>query len=154
MVALTSEIRKEGRKAMEASLTKAMKVRRRMTSGPKLKTSRNYTGVEAVLQIIQGLQRAEKLMAEYKLEPADIRGSLIYTTPGGAARLIDMTPDPKDFFAQVEKVGQAPFFGILWQLADHEANNVKPWIQPFMVGPDAEKAFGEIIGVGLRITHA
>lgn len=154
MVALTKEIQSLGRQAMEGNLSKAAKIRRRMAAGPKLKTSRNYKSAEAVLRVIQGLARAESLLKEYELGPGDMRGALIYCQPtiGSFTRLLELTPNPRDFFERAEGVEKAGniFLGILWQFADAEEHNVKPWIQRFMVGPEAERHFETLLEMGAK----
>jgi hypothetical protein len=129
MVALDTENRRKGRRAMEQSLNAAARARRAMKSGRKLKSaSPVQSPFEAVQRLIHEADRARGLMRKEGLDPDDIRLTLIFRLANG---LIGHKPLPAPetigtFYGELEAVeaGSRPltFLGIVWHQIDREAD--------------------------------
>jgi len=160
---LNQDARREGRKAMEMSLTAAARVRRKIKAGPRMIRNEILTPIEAIKRLATKVDNARRLMREEKLSPNDIRCALIFCTPEvpghenafkykwlpeiGESRDYFMSEEIRGYFLWFEDLSYKAailFLGILWYQEDREARaKGEPgsiaFITPFMGGPKAEK---------------
>jgi hypothetical protein len=133
---LLSEKRRDGRTAMEKSLTAAEKAIRSLRSGRKPTVSERLTSTGAAARAIAAMARAEEL----GLDPGDTRISLVYQA-GDNTRLLTLSNDTGgagEFFTKLEKFGpEVLFLGLMFQLKDRETGYVLRAVRPFMIGPAA-----------------
>jgi len=160
---LNQDARREGRKAMEMSLTAAARVRRKIKAGPRMIRNEILTPIEAIKRLATKVDNARRLMREEKLSPNDIHCALIFCTPEvpghenafkykwlpeiGESRDYFMSEEIRSYFLWFEDLSYKAailFLGILWYQEDREARaKGEPgsiaFITPFMGGPKAEK---------------
>lgn len=135
---------------MEATWTKAAKVRRAFRAGRPLKKDRIVTPVVAIHEaciLLDGLQTA---MHEAGLPVEDVRAALVLTVPNAEQDWdfvhVLRVPEPAqlpDLFrrvADVEATGKVLPLGLgVWQ-RDREADSAVVWVQPFLTGPRAVRS--------------
>jgi hypothetical protein len=144
MAALNTEARRDGRKAMEKSISVAARVRRQLKAGRPRKTSLSLNSYSAMGQIMGEADRARGLMRDAGLDVADVRLGLIVRTPTDLhCKWLPAPEDAGTFFAAIDILG-AEFLGILWQQIDREAQvNGVPlsnyWVTPFVTEPEAQQ---------------
>jgi hypothetical protein len=128
MVALDTENRREGRRAMEKSLNAAARARRAMKSGRKPKSpSLVQSPFEAVQRLIHEADRARGLMRKEGLDPEDIRLMLIFRMASGqiSGKLLPAPEEIGALYTELQRIesigGPLTFLGIAWHQIDREA---------------------------------
>lgn len=140
MTPFTDAARREGRKAMEDSLTKAKRVARKLAGGRKPKESENAENLSkkvAALKAMTYREAAKAALDEYGLTPEDLRIHLVYTD-GHTAKPIRISDDLPELFERLDKLeeGKVLFLGVIGELQDREADNViLRWVRPFLATP-------------------
>lgn len=155
MTSLDLNARREGRKAMEKSLTAASRVRRSLKAGsPRRIHNVRLTHTEAILRLVTEANKARGLMRAEGLDPDDINCALIFCTPElpGFENSVryKWLPAPGqtsqffDWFEDESKKAALLFLGILWNQEDREArakgeDGSVSWVRQFLAGPEAER---------------
>lgn len=136
MAPFTDAARREGKRAMEGSLTAAKKVARRLAGGRKPVTEKVGKKV-AALRAINYLEAAENALDEYGLDPVDLRIHLVYST-AEVAGTIRLSENAADFFEKLDNLenDKVLFLGMLGEIRDREAGDVVlRWVRPFIATP-------------------
>jgi hypothetical protein len=146
MAALDTTARREGHKAMEGSISAAARVRRQLRAGRPRKTHRlDLNSFEVMGRLVSEADRANSLMGEAGLDPADLRlGLIVRTTTDLQCKWLPASEEAGIFFAAISAMAGAEFLGILWKQADRETHVnglplVNYWVTPFVAGPEAER---------------
>ena len=145
MTALNAMARREGYKAMEGSISAALRVRRQLRAGRQRKNSLSLNRYEAMGLIMGEADRARGLMHKAGLDPVDVRLGLIVRTPTDLhCKWLPVPEEAPVFFAAISGMADADFLGILWQQTDREvqADGVplsNYWVTPFVAEPEAQR---------------
>jgi hypothetical protein len=150
--------RQEGRKAMEALLTAAGRVRRQLKAGrPRKIRNVVLSTFDALHRLVNEAENARTRMVGAGLDPNDIKLALVYCTPekpgfeGAVAyKWLPQPGETMEFFARFEsEATETPllYLGILWRQMDHESAGAKAlrkpepvvWVTQFVAGPKAEE---------------
>ena len=139
---------------MAASWTKAAKVRRSFKAGRRLVKERIVTPIVAIHEACILLDELREAMHEVGLPKDDVWAAIAVVTPERPDKENEVyvleVPPPRrlpelfERMAKIEKPGKVLPLGILIAQRDREAKDPKEqgasWVQPFLVGPRAEKA--------------
>lgn len=149
MAPLNEHDRREGRKAMEKTLTAAARVRRRLKAGRPAKIrNEKLSALQAISRLATEADKARNVMREEGLEPEDIKLALIYSTSENfGCKWLPAPSDIPAFFAHFEGLSATTevwFLGILWYQRDAEAaargeSGDVSWVTQFVAGEAAEK---------------
>jgi hypothetical protein len=152
MTPLDQDARREGRKAMEKSLTAAARMRRRFKAGRPAKIRNDaLTPLQAINRLVNEADKARGLMRDEGLEPDDVRCALIFCTPEVPGleevvryRWLPAPGETRNIFSAFDDLDRddALFLGILWYQQDREAEGEDRhtvWVTQFMGGSKAEQ---------------
>lgn len=125
--------RREGREAMERSLTPAERVRRQLKSGRKPRTFKLPGLLDAVRRLCEESDRGQSMMQKHGLSPDDIHLALVWRTARGTVGHSPLPP-PGGIGQYVAKHEQVPldFLGIMWWQTGPDTGQTAPmWITEF-----------------------
>jgi hypothetical protein len=162
MVPFTKTDRKEGKAAMELSLTIAARARRRFKAGRPTKIKNDpLTALDAMARAVTEYSRLRRLMEEESTEdhPFDanaVAAALVYATLNKEtmqheAQRAWLPVESKDIGIFGNKVlaldPDTVFLGVIFRQVDQQAKRVEDhrlyWVLQFMAGPLAEKQLQE-----------
>ena len=142
---LTDEQRAENFQKMQARITAAQRVQRRLKSGPRMRNlPDSLSMVDAVGRLTVEADRARTAMHAEQLDPNDAHIGLIFTVAAQSQESIGVKWLPpaarlSEFIAAFEKMAKhstLAFIGIVCGLLDREANTARMWAKPSPAGQE------------------